>query len=189
MMIKDFSIVDKNGLSYVTTWNTDNAKVKEILNDRKNPETKRLIKLVSQEYNVGIKWIYGNKDIILINNDVIFGCPSIDMRYVIAIYSGDQEEYTPPNNAVIYNADGSIHKVLKAPILVSDAAKNQGWYKRQLDTTIGFTGVDWKTDSKGQKVVVMEISDHYYKIMKEYRVLDPETGKFGECVDSRMEYK
>lgn len=31
-MIKDFSIIDENGLSYVTTWNTDNAKIKEILN-------------------------------------------------------------------------------------------------------------------------------------------------------------
>jgi len=111
------------------------------------------------------------------------------MRYVIAIYSGDQAEYTPPNNAVIYNADGSVHKVLSVPLLISVAAKNQGWYKRQLDETIGFTGISWKENDKGEKVVVMEISDHYYKIMKEYRVLDPETGLFGECVDSRIEYR
>lgn len=188
-MIKDFSIVDKNGLSYETTWNNDNVKVKETLKNRENPETKRLIKLVSQEYNVGIKWVYEDKEIVLINNDVIFGCPSIDMQYVIAIYSGDQAEFTPPNNAVIYNADGSIHKVLSVPLLISDAAKNQGWYKRQPDTTIGFTGVDWKTNSKGEKVVVIEISDHYYRIMKEFRVLNPETGEFGECIGSRIEYK
>ena len=107
------------------------------------------------------------------------------MKFVVAIYSGNQVEYSPLSNAVIYNADVSIHKVLNTPLLVSDAAKNQGWYKRHPDTTIGFTGVEWKTDGNGKRVMVMEISDHYYRIMKEYRVLDPETGEFGECVSRR----
>ena len=138
----------------------------------------------------GIFWLSKNQKIeIWSNKGDVTGLPSIDMQYVIAIYSGDQAEYRLPNNVVIYNADGSVHKVLSVPLLISDAAKNQGWYKRQPDETIGFTGINWKENDKGEKVVVMEISDHYYRIMKEYRVLNPETGNFGECVDSRIEYK
>src|SRR5690606_28435574 len=118
-----------------------------------------------------ILWEYkGNPISVKMANCHIIGCPSIDMQYVIAIYSGDQAEYPPPNNVIVYNADGSIHKVLNAPLLVSDAAKNQGWYRRQPDETIGFTGINWKENDNEETAVVMEISDHYYKIMKEYRV-------------------
>src|SRR5690606_31844144 len=181
-MIEKFSYRNKNGIGFPVNLGGPYIYFEEDYESKFN--------LFFDGSQKGISWLNKNQKIeIWSNNGSVRGLPSIDMQYVIAIYSGDHTEYTYPNNAVIYNADGTVHKVLSVPLLISDTAKNKGWYKRKPDTTIGFTEVKWKTDSKGEKVVVLEISDHYYRIMKEFRVLNPETGNFGECVDSRIEYK
>src|SRR5690554_5007118 len=66
-------------------------------------------KFIHGRYNY-ILWEYkGNPISVKMANCHIIGCPSIDMQYVIAIFSGDQAEDPPPNNAIVYNADGSIH--------------------------------------------------------------------------------
>src|SRR5690606_28040844 len=111
---------------------------------------------VTHSFIIGLSWSFNGRKVSINKKRIYKAYLSTNLRYVIAIYSGDQAEYRPPNNAVIYNADGSVHKLLSVPLLISDAAKNQGWYKRQPDETIGFTGINWKENDKGEKVVVME---------------------------------
>lgn len=181
-MINKFSYNNKNGISFQV-----NIGGKFIFFE-KDYEDK--FSIFFDGSDKGISWL--NKGTIIqlwSNNGDVTGLPSIDMQYVIAIYKGEGVEYQTPRNGIIYNADGSLHKVLKVPLLISESAKQRGWYKKQPDETIGFTGVDWKKDKNGQMVVVMEISELPFQILKEYRVLDPETGEFGECIASRIEYK
>jgi hypothetical protein len=75
------------------------------------------------------------------------------------------------------------------PLLISQAAKQRGWYRRQPDAGIGFSQVDWKKDSLGNTVVAMEIKETAWGIFREVRVLNPEIGEFGECLYGAIEYK
>ncbi len=131
-----------------------------------------------------VKWINDNKEIQIDRS--FFAYPSIDMHYVIAMYSQIDPVYPSPNNAVIYTANGSLHKILTPPKLISKLAferlgENNPPQPYAPDSLF-FNHVNWDKDSKGNLVTSVWIG--YDREWHENRVLNPETGEFGECIGS-----
>lgn len=137
------------------------------------------------------EWDFLDRHIVLKSNtQSVLGYPSLDKNYVIAVYHGDDGEYLSPGNAVIYHADGSLHKVLIVPPLISDAAKRWGIYKRKSSEGLFFTNVCWKLTKKYELALAMQIEQVGGRgIFKEVRILDPQSGTFGECIYGAIEYK
>lgn len=66
----------------------------------------------------GVKWIGNGKTIILFENEVtIIAYPSLDMNYVVVVYNSNSKQYPAPNNCVVYNIDGTVHKIISTPVL------------------------------------------------------------------------
>lgn len=130
----------------------------------------------------GISWEHNSKKIILFEEGKkITGFPSNEEDYLIVIYPVERTTHLIPNYAIIYNSDGSIHKRLNPPKLISNqAVKSRQFFKSE---PIGyFEYVKWAKDSSGQIVTSMEIG--FDRDWYEERVIDPVTGEFGECLSS-----
>lgn len=139
-------------------------------------------KFVNSSSSQIVKWINIKKEIQIRRS--FFAYPSVDMNYVIAIYSEIDLEYPSPNNAVIYNADGSLHKILTPPKLISKLAierlgENNPPQSYAPDSLF-FNHVKWDKDSKGDLITSVWIG--YHREWHENRVLNPVTGEFGECI-------
>ena len=181
-MIQNFRVVTKNGLcAFVDVGG-------EVFFKKNQP--KELLMEVVNTYNSGIQWESKGLTVTLLNDKSIIGYPSIDLNYVIAIYFGKDEEFFPPHNAVIYNADGSIHKVLQVPALKSDFLLNRIRFNKdnnpaleiaQFEGGIYFSQFSWK---KHNNKIVNAIDICYDREYYESQILNPETGEFGDCLFS-----
>lgn len=132
----------------------------------------------------GFSWRYKGKEVKMIRTGTrFFGHPSPDMRYVIVIYPVDDKKFPAPSNAVIYNPTGSIHRRLKMPGLISYYAKVARSRDRSNENSEKrFDNVFWTRLDNGEIGSAMTIGfDHEWT---EERLLDPETGEFGICIDS-----
>ncbi|GHV15278.1 hypothetical protein FACS1894169_06160 [Bacteroidia bacterium] len=100
-------------------------------------------------------------------NVTIIAYPSPEYKYIIAIYSGSHN-FPIPNNAVVYNLDGSIHKILTPPKVIND------FFQGGDPQGKSFYNVNW--DIKDGKIflcLTINIFD-----MMEVRELNAETGEF-----------
>lgn len=59
-----------------------------------------------------IKWQYVGSEIVIDN--AFFAYPTVRSEYVVVMYEEDHPEYSAPNNAVIYHANGELHKAYKS---------------------------------------------------------------------------
>jgi hypothetical protein len=132
----------------------------------------------------GVKWTYNGKEVVI--NRCFFAYPSADENYIIAIYPLEDKGFPSPNNAVVYNLDGSLHKVLTPPRLVSQLAIDRLGIdnppKPYAPDSIFFNNVKWDKDNNGKIVTSVWIG--YDREWHENRVLIPATGEFGECLGS-----
>ena len=189
-MITDIKVITENGYSAFIDIG-GKKYYDEIRNSAEN-----IHKIIHSKI-IGASWVFNNKEVKIYEEDKIsILYPSVDRQYIVVIYSFVDflfnniiTKYPPPYNAIIYNANGSIHKKLCVPPLISDAAKKRGFYQTQADEILGFTKVEWGKDNSDNLAVIMEISELPYQILQEYRILDPKTGTFGECVNSKIAYK
>ena len=144
--------------------------------------------------SIGFSWLFSGQRIVLLDDNVdIFAYPTVDKKYIIAIYKGLNNQFPSPHNAVVYNLDGSVHKVLKIPKLVSTKIQEKikqekhsnpptednryGHYGMGLE----FVGFGWKKDENEN--LINTISIKYAGEFGEWRVFDPDTGEFGELID------
>lgn len=68
----------------------------------------------------GIYWEYNNKEISISDeNGSVEGFPLSNLQYIIAIFKNSQT-YPYPNNAVIFNPDGTLEKILTIPPFKSE---------------------------------------------------------------------
>ncbi|MCM5664336.1 hypothetical protein [Galbibacter mesophilus] len=142
----------------------------------------------------GVSWVFNAKKIILKNDHTdIFAYPSVDKCYMIVIYEGQNNQFPMPNNAVVYKLDGSIHRVLQIPELLSPKILEKieeekhsnppvednryGHYGQGLQ----FRGFAWDKDKVGN--LINTISIQYAGEYGEWRVFDPQIGEFGELVN------
>ncbi|WP_173968513.1 hypothetical protein, partial [Flavobacterium collinsii] len=73
----------------------------------------------------GIYWEYnGQKIAISDENGSVEGFPISTLQYVIAIFQ-NSKIYPHPNNAVIFNLDGTVNKILKIPKFKSELILEQ----------------------------------------------------------------
>ncbi len=142
----------------------------------------------------GISWKHNSENIILIDEKVdLFGYPSIDQNFMVVIYEGQNDFFPPPNNAIVYNLDGSVHKVLKMPKLVSPRILENIKKERHSNPPIEdnryghygmglkFRGFAWDKDIDGN--LINTISIEYMGEYGEWRVFNPETGEFGAMIN------
>jgi hypothetical protein len=132
----------------------------------------------------GLRWEYSGKVVeILEHGKCINGMPTPDMKRVVVTYPYDHPVYPSPNNAVVYNADGSVYMQLNAPKLISGLAKQQGSVVPHTGVIdLFFSRVHWEKNSEGK--VVTAVSFDFSWEWHEERELDPETGEFGACLGS-----
>jgi hypothetical protein len=133
----------------------------------------------------GLRWDFAEKEINFFEETSnLFGLPTPDLKRVVIIYPYDHAVYPSPGNAVVYNEDGSIHLQLKIPELISPIAMERklrrGNYDVQKDAS--FRSVHWRKDVDGNLITVLSINFDWE--WWESRVLNPDTGEFGECISS-----
>ncbi len=174
-MISDFSIITADGVCVKLNLTPEKGISKYEGNDKSV-----IKKVINSQYN-GVTWFYDSKKILFLEPQVeLSGYPTPDMQKVIIIYPMEHILYPAPGNAVIYNADGTVYRRLQTPALISDLAKNA----RLKPFALFFDGVSWAKDSKGDTITSVRIG--YNRDWWESRVLNPETGEFGEVISSGM---
>jgi hypothetical protein len=140
----------------------------------------------------GLSWKYQDKKISLHDPKVsVIGFPSVDNCYIIAVYQGVNGQFSPPNNAVIYNLDGKIYKILEMPKLMSkeilstfgdEQYSNPPLELAKYEGGLQFNGFGWREDQSGK--LVNFISILYDKDWWESRLINPETGVIGDLLAS-----
>lgn len=123
-----------------------------------------------------IEWEFGGQIIKLSESEcAISGCPSLDYQFFLSDW-WNSNSYPKPNNAVLFNPDGTIHKVLEQPLLLSEYAKELG-----IERGDYFMFPSWKKHPEtGETVLTIDIS--FYQMYYETRVVNAESGTFGDCI-------
>lgn len=130
----------------------------------------------------GIRWVYNDKIISFENkNGWIDGYISLDWKYVLAIHYKTPGIYSP-RDAVVYNADGTIHLFLDPEKLLAKHPKEKHDFYFE---GMGFYSVRWMKNSKDETVLAIEVC--YPDRLTEIWEVDPETGEFGELLFRWME--
>ncbi|MEO9964871.1 MAG: hypothetical protein ABJF11_03730 [Reichenbachiella sp.] len=172
-----------------------NIRIKPNLSSKKNSSlfeycSDKEYKQYINSNTSGISWEFDNSEVIFFEEKTrISGYPTSDMEKMVIIYPMEHERYIAPGNAIIYNADGSEHMQLKAPEPISELAKTRA---RNMAKTkdfnpphrLYFDRVSWGKTVDGKIVTVIKIG--FDRDWYEERVLDPNTGEFGECLSSGM---
>jgi hypothetical protein len=126
----------------------------------------------------GVRWLYKDVEIKLEDEFYVPGYPSVDNESFVAIYSSNSKIIVKPNNAIIYNSDGSIRTHIKMPnnLLSSNAIRIN---PPLIDWS--FIQANWYINSKRFKVVGIWIGFARGKYF-EIRELDTDTGLIGELI-------
>lgn len=134
--------------------------------------------------STGVKWVQGNNEITIFeSNHYLNGYPTHDLQKVVIIFPMEHNLYGAPDNAVIYNDDGTVFRQLKTPKLISEIAiKREAFHQSANFSLVHFNNVRWALNNKGDIVTVLTIA--FDRDWQEDRVLDIETGEFGECLSS-----
>jgi hypothetical protein len=176
-MIENFSYITEDGIILVLKLGAQVDKFEGI------EETKMQSFFKGQ--GKGITWNFGNNLVqILEVGKKIEGFPTPDLKQVIVIYPFDHPVYPAPLNAVIYNANGEKTMQLKVPKLISPIAneRKSRMKNHSISNDASFRGVYWDKDDQGKisTVVTIDFDWEWW----ESRILNPETGEFGECLSS-----
>ena len=153
-------------------------------------------KYINSSSKQGVSWEHNNKQIIIADPTVsVIGYPTVNLDYVVVIYDGIMGEFKPPQNAVIYNLDGSIHKILEVSSFISyrlinrikeNGDSNPPTQLPHKELIPSFKGFGWEKDKIGN--LFNYISVKYDRDYGEGRILNPDTGQLGELVDDWHEY-
>ena len=134
----------------------------------------------------GIKWFTQEKEHTIYSEGMrIHGMVTPDCKKVVAIYPPDHPEFPSPNNAVVYNEDGTVHLTLTCPVPLSELIRKSARYvsaRARQQTKLYIAGAVWKRNEQGEVVMAIniEFDEEYY----ETRELNYATGEFGACLSS-----
>jgi hypothetical protein len=128
--------------------------------------------------NHAVRW--GNAPFVeLLEEGVtIRAYPSPDFKFIVAVYDYNSRQFPPPNNAVVYAIDGTIHKVISTPLL--GRPDTSGSFQKAY----GFNNVGWKRNNEGQLALCLWIreKDSSFNDWMEERLFTAETGELGEVI-------
>lgn len=159
---------------------------------RKNASEESVRQYRSHPSRTGISWKY-NEDEIVLEDPLgsVKGFPTTNLKYVVAIYYGINGKYKPPGNAVLYRPDGTVHRILQMPQLLSTnitelltflKIPNPPLQAAAHEGGLQFNGFGWKQEFDGR--LLDTISILYDREWWESRELDPETGEIGRLLNS-----
>jgi hypothetical protein len=136
--------------------------------------------------SAGFSWFFEKEEFNIFKSGIrIFGLPTHNNRFVVAIYPTDDNEFSEPRNAVLYNANGTLKKRLKPPELLSNLARSR---KKFMSTDytmrLYFDTVGIKRENLGQLVTYLRIA--FDRDYWEDHELDVETGEFKGMLGSGM---
>ncbi len=155
----------------------------EIDFDKKSYKTKNL------NGKINLLWRYNDNWIKIESESSITGYPTVDLKYVVAIYQNSNGKFKPPGNAVIYNLDGTTHKILVMPELLSTNILKRIEYNKESNPPLEsakfegglyFSGFDWGKNQEGQ--IINRIQIIYDRDWIEWRELNSETGEIGKYI-------
>jgi len=168
-MVEDFQIISNDGLNMKINVGYNVSPYEGVSFELRS-------KILYEGKDIGIKWMNASEEIVKMKAGTsIIGYPSADLKYIISIWFLKNEELPSEDNAMIYNANGSLHMNLVQPTLISDLAK-----QRNGRVYSHFQEVSWEKNVKGEIVTAVKIA--FDRDWFETRELEPATGKFGDVI-------
>jgi hypothetical protein len=153
-------------------------------------QQQEILSFINSPGRRGISWTHDNK-VIRIEDQIVSvaGLPSADRQFVVAVFLGNCVQFPLPNNAVVYNLDGSLHSILKLPPFITPVIIKRLEFLKQPNPPmsyagrkkdwLGFTGFSWRKEGSAViNAATIEFEDGTFEIRK----LDISTGQFGESL-------
>ena len=144
--------------------------------------------------NQGIYWEYnGEKINIYDKNGSVEGFPISTLQYVVAIFQ-NSKIYPHPDNAVIFNLDGTVNKILKIPKFKSELILEQIEKKNESNPPIEsflkgkrlcYNHYKRFINDKGFELDILDID--YELEYTESQILDPYTLELSDFLNSRFD--
>ena len=138
----------------------------------------------------GVRWSYHQRTVGFSAEYPIVASPSPDRQFVTLVCLGSNQ-YPPPDNALILNADGSVRCQVRQPMRYAGRRTeflDAWWYYRDLPAPSPPWWAFWRKAPDPQREVRMKmlIGGEIGLPNRDFVALDfnPETGEFGEIVDS-----
>lgn len=148
-----------------------------------NQTDEDLRKLYSSD-SIGILWEYNKKTISLYEHGIrLDGIPDPSSSKVVVIFPDGYKEFSWNQNTIIFNPDGTEHKRINPPNLISELASDRKVRLGNKHIFPEISAVSIQRVNNNLKLCLSISFDQYYW---ETRVLNTETGVFGECVGSGM---
>lgn len=182
-MLKNFKLFNTNGIEIP-------VDVEYPIEFFKNVDDKTFSKFYDGSRK-GISWEYeGGKTVLQDPIKSISGFPTVNLKYVVAIYSGSKQghPFEYPNNAVVYNLDGTVHAALEIPKLESpNIVSRIAFFKEnnpplevaKYEGGLYFDSFGWyESDNRLHD----RIRIVYGREWLEFRELFPETGEVGKLL-------
>ncbi|KQW99026.1 hypothetical protein [Flavobacterium sp. Root420] len=138
----------------------------------------------------GIAWEYNGLEISIFDKEAsVEGFPTANLEYVIAIFR-NSKLYPSPNNAVIFNLDGSLNKILQIPkfksaIILEEIEKNNQKNPPLDDKHLSFYKYTRDTNDLGIELDILEIN--YALEYSESQILDPRSLELTNLFKSRFD--
>lgn len=142
----------------------------------------------------GIAWEYNEQKIAIFDkNGSVEGFPISNLQYVVAIFQ-NSEIYNHPDNAVIFNLDGSINKILKIPKFKSeqiiDEIEKNNETNPPIESVIKgkrlcFNHYKRYVNSEGIEFDILDID--YELEYTESQILDPYSLELTDFLNSRFD--
>lgn len=182
-MVENFRIATEEGkdVAYMETRIEKYLSKKHTIGFNSSTQNhKELTRIFNYTGKKGIQWDYKGQEISLFNeeNRLVYGFPSLDLKYVVAIYY-ESKVFPEPHNLVIHNADGSIHKHITEFPKKMLSQKYKGMRSQFL--LLEYTQFLWQKDLETQEYKNC-IKILVNRTQFEDRELIIETGEFGKLL-------
>jgi hypothetical protein len=160
----------------------------------KSASSESILSFINNPSKKGIGWINNGKEIVIKDDDIsIYGLPKVGLDFVVAIYSGRTGEYPPPNNAVVYNPDGSVkHRLMFPPFISEMLVRRINFLKQENppfswasdNEGLRFAGFGWRKNNSNEIIdsMSLQLENGSYEI----RQVNVATNQFGECLGSAL---
>ncbi|TPG31345.1 hypothetical protein [Flavobacterium pectinovorum] len=138
----------------------------------------------------GIAWEYNGTEVSVFDNEgSVEGFPTANLQYIVAIFR-NSNLYPHPNNAIIFNLDGSLKKILQFPkfkseIILTEIEKNNQTNPPLDDDRLCFYKYSRQTNDQGIEFDILEIN--YDLEYSESQILDSDTLELTHLLKSRFD--
>ncbi|MBE8723989.1 hypothetical protein [Flavobacterium hungaricum] len=185
----------------IKNWKKNNEKGVSIAVDILNPHLFNFDKIDKEVQNAflkgkkfGISWEYNGNEVHIFDKDgSVEGFPLSNLQYVAAIFK-NSNLYSSPNNGVLFNLDGSVHKILELPkfksdfvheIIEKENVKNLLLKEFLEQPKLSFEKYSRYISNQNSELDIFDIN--YNNEITESQILDLETLEFTDFLKTRFD--